>query len=60
MQPALVRTLRGVRACTTATAAYPEELQARSVKPKEFYEEEAARRRYFYHVDLQVAVAALR
>jgi hypothetical protein len=52
--------LRGVRACTTATAAYPEELQARSVKPKEFYEEEAARRRYFYHVDLQVAVAALR
>ncbi len=37
----------------SALARYPEEVQAASIKSKEFYEEHAARREYFYYVDMQ-------
>jgi hypothetical protein len=36
------------------TLLYPEQLQALSIKPLEFYETESAHKRYFYYIDLQV------
>jgi hypothetical protein len=43
---------RGLRHCSVLVP-YPEEAQLLSIKPKEFYELHAAKREYFYFIDLQ-------
>jgi len=57
--PRLARAFCSSPACAAAMAAapssrvYPEQAQAAAIKPASFYEAEAARRHYFFYVDLQ-------